>query len=69
VTTIDGAVTSFDGHEDSALSSDAALASPVEVVSALVQFLHGPVLSVFAYGVYTLRKLLETEDSDWWPGA
>jgi len=54
VTTIDGVVTYFGGHEDKALSSDAALSATVEVVSALDQFLLGMVLLVFAYGVYSL---------------
>jgi uncharacterized membrane protein YqhA len=54
VTTIDGIVTYFGGHEDKAFSSDAALAATVEVVSALDQFLLGLVLLVFAFGVYSL---------------
>ena len=54
VTTIDGVVTYFGGHEDEAFSSDAALAATVEVVSSLDQFLLGMVLLVFAYGVYSL---------------
>lgn len=54
VTTIDGVITYFGGHEDKAFSSDAALAATVEVVSALDQFLLGLVLLVFAYGVYSL---------------
>jgi uncharacterized membrane protein YqhA len=54
VTTIDAFVTYFGGHEDKALSSDAALAATVEIVSSLDQFLLGMVLLVFAYGVYSL---------------
>ncbi len=54
VTTIDGIVTYFGGHEDKAFSSDAALAAMVEIVSSLDQFLLGLVLLVFAYGVYSL---------------
>jgi uncharacterized membrane protein YqhA len=54
VTTLDGVLTYLGGHEDSAFSSDAALAATVEVVSALDQFLLGLVLLVFAFGVYSL---------------
>lgn len=54
VTTIDGVITYFGGHEDKAFSSDAALAATVEIVSSLDQFLLGLVLLVFAYGVYSL---------------
>jgi uncharacterized membrane protein YqhA len=54
VTTIDAILTYFGGHEDSAFSSDAALAATVEIVSSLDQFLLGMVLLVFAYGVYSL---------------
>ena len=54
VTTIDGIVTYFGGHEDKAFSSDAALGATVEIVSSLDQFLLGLVLLVFAFGVYSL---------------
>jgi len=54
VTTLDGFVTYFGGHEDSAFSSDAALGATVEIVSSLDQFLLGLVLLVFAFGVYSL---------------
>ena len=54
VTTIDGIVTYFGGHEDKAFSSDAALGATVELVSSLDQFLLGLVLLVFAFGVYSL---------------
>ncbi|MGB5169757.1 MAG: YqhA family protein [Acidimicrobiia bacterium] len=54
VTTIDGIVTYFGGHDDKAFSSDAALAATVDIVTSLDQFLLGLVLLVFAYGVYSL---------------
>jgi len=54
VTTIDGIVTYFGGHEDKAFSSDAALGATVEIVASLDQFLLGLVLLVFAFGVYSL---------------
>jgi uncharacterized membrane protein YqhA len=60
VTTIDAVVTYFGGHEDKAFSSDAALASTVEIVSSLDQFLLGLVLLVFAYGVYSLWVVADT---------
>ena len=60
VTTIDTVVTYFGGHEDKAFSSDAALASTVEIVSSLDQFLLGLVLLVFAYGVYSLWVVADT---------
>ena len=60
VTTIDSVVTYFGGHEDAALSSAAALAATVEIVSALDQFLLGLVLLVFAYGVYSLWIVSDT---------
>jgi uncharacterized membrane protein YqhA len=64
VTTIDSVVTYFGGHDDAALSSAAALAATVEIVSALDQFLLGLVLLVFAYGVYSLWIVSDTsEDS------
>lgn len=60
VTTIDAVVTYLGGHEDKAFSSDAALASTVEIVSSLDQFLLGLVLLVFAYGVYSLWVVADT---------
>jgi uncharacterized membrane protein YqhA len=54
VTTIEGIVTYFGAHEEKAFSTEAALVSTVEMVTALDQFLLGLVLLVFAYGVYTL---------------
>jgi uncharacterized membrane protein YqhA len=60
VTTIDAVVTYFGGHEESAFSSDAALAATVEIVSSLDQFLLGLVLLVFAYGVYSLWVVADT---------
>ena len=60
VTTVDAVVTYFGGHEDKAFSSDAALASTVEIVSSLDQFLLGLVLLVFAYGVYSLWVVADT---------
>jgi len=61
VSTVDAIVTYFGGHEDKAFSSDAALASTVELVSALDQFLLALVLLVFAYGVYSLWVVADAE--------
>lgn len=64
VTSVDAAVTYFGGHEDEALSTDAALGATVELVSALDQFLLGLVLLVFAFGVYGLWGVANTEAWD-----
>jgi uncharacterized membrane protein YqhA len=58
VSAVDAIVTT---SEDKAFSSDAALASTVELVSALDQFLLGLVLLVFAYGVNSLWVVADTE--------
>ena len=64
VSTIDAIVTYLGGHEDKAFSTDAALAATDEVVSALDEFLLGLVLLVFAYGVYSLWVVADTEAWD-----
>jgi uncharacterized membrane protein YqhA len=61
VSTVDAVVYYLGGHEDKAFSSDAALAATVELVSALDQFLLGLVLLVFAFGVYSLWVVADTE--------
>lgn len=60
VTSVDAAVTYLGGHEEEAFSNDAALGATVELVSALDQFLFGLVLLVFAYGVYGLWGVSDT---------
>jgi uncharacterized membrane protein YqhA len=64
VTTVDGIVTYFGGHEHDAFSSDASLAATVEVVSSLDQFLLGLVLLVFAFGVYSLWVVADSTTWD-----
>jgi uncharacterized membrane protein YqhA len=64
VTTVDSVVTYFGGHDDSAFSSDAALAATVEIVSALDQFLLGLVLLVFAFGVHSLWMVTDASKDD-----
>jgi uncharacterized membrane protein YqhA len=61
VSTVDAIVSYLGGHEDKAFSSDAALAATVDLVSALDQFLLGLVLLVFAFGVYSLWVVADTE--------
>lgn len=61
VTTINAIVTYLGGHEDAAFSSGAALAATVELISALDEFLLGLVLLVFAFGVYSLWVVADTE--------
>lgn len=63
VTTIKAIGVYFGTGTDKALSSDAALAATVDIVSALDQFLLGLVLLVFAYGVYSLWVVA---DADAW---
>lgn len=54
VTTLKGIYTYFGGEEVKAFSSDAALTTTIDMITALDQFLLGLVLLVFAYGVYAL---------------
>lgn len=54
VTTIKGIYTYFGGGDVKAFSSDAALTTTIDMITALDQFLLGLVLLVFAYGVYVL---------------
>lgn len=63
VTTVKAIITYFGGDEFKALSSDAALATTVDLISSLDQFLLGLVLLVFAYGVYSLFVVA---DADKW---
>ncbi len=64
VTSMDAVVTYFGGHEDEAFSTDAALGATIELVSSLDQFLLGLVLLVFAFGVYSLWGVANTEAWD-----
>ena len=61
VTTIKAIGVYFGTDEFKALSSDAALATTVDIVAALDQFLLGLVLLVFAYGVYSLWVVADRE--------
>jgi uncharacterized membrane protein YqhA len=61
VTTIKAIITYFGGDEAKALSSDAALTTTVDIISSLDQFLLGLVLLVFAYGVYSLFVVANSE--------
>jgi len=54
VTTLKGIYTYLGGEEVKAFSSDAALTTTIDMITALDQFLLGLVLLVFAYGVYAL---------------
>ena len=64
VTTIKAIGEYFGSEEFKAFSSDAALASTVELISALDQFLLGLVLLVFAYGVYALFVVADRDQWD-----
>ena len=61
ITTVKAIITYFGGDEFKALSSDAALATTVDLISSLDQFLLGLVLLVFAYGVYSLFVVADAE--------
>ncbi|MDJ0792248.1 MAG: YqhA family protein [Acidimicrobiia bacterium] len=62
VTTIKAIGVYLGADEFKALSSDAALATTVDFISALDQFLLGLVLLVFAYGVYSLWIVADAEE-------
>ena len=61
VTTIKAIIAYLGGDEAKALSSDAALTTTVDLITALDQFLLGLVLLVFAYGVYSLWIVADAE--------
>ena len=61
ITTIKGIIAYLGGDEAKALSSDAALMTTVDLITALDQFLLGLVLLVFAYGVYSLWIVADSE--------
>ena len=63
VTTIKAIGVYFGTGDAKAFSSDAALQTTVDVVSALDQFLLGLVLLLFAYGVY---RLFVVENAEAW---
>ncbi|MGI9643487.1 MAG: YqhA family protein [Acidimicrobiia bacterium] len=61
VTTLKGIYTYFGGRDDQAFSSDAALTTTIDMITALDQFILGLVLLVFAYGVYALWIAPDTD--------
>jgi uncharacterized membrane protein YqhA len=61
VTTTKGIATYLGADEFKAFSSDAALATTLDVITALDQFLLGLVLLVFAFGVYSLWIVADAE--------
>jgi uncharacterized membrane protein YqhA len=61
VTTSKSIYAYFGGGDYTAFSSDAALKATVDIITALDQFLLGLVLLVFAYGVYSLWIVADSQ--------